>query len=718
MCFRIHTRGFLDTTLSAEIVLQGTIKEMGKPKKAKKRSTLFEKILARLLLVGVMPLAVLASVIFALVYLSYHSTNTAFENAILDVKTDEVTRSIRNDVNDFRFTIDPATAGADGVLNPSQQAALITRLFAAHADELEEISFLHAVPAVQTVPAGQETARCVRDSEAPDGYSCTILNLVEHPSVELRLREKSALFRRLTAGQAAMYVGSDEWTEDGIPTVVFGVPIVLELPDQEIISTIVAGRLRIGGLQDAFATTTLRGRGTVFLLDRTGLVLAHSSRKEFIRRDASSLFEVLRSEIRSDDSGGGFVAVTAIRPRLFAEGLSFTSVAPFIVEGALFFIVAEWPIVDAFIEVIFIGIFTLAVWLALLVVVWFVGRHFSRSIVTPIRAVERRAAQIGRGNFEERLKLETGDELEDLGESLNRMAEDLKRLEHVRNAETRARALAQAIAKEHQLEEEKDSLLATASHQFRTPVTALNWNIELLKEKKLPKDVNVLLDGISEHAKNLAAIAGDLLNATAFGAGYRAEPGEEPVDLAAVVDTAIEKYARRFREKNVTVMREKTTVPVLVRGNDTALRIAIEQLMDNAWIYSNDETSVSVSLSSDEKGQAPLRPDSAEAPTGEQGFEGQATLVLKDQGIGIPKDEQRYLFNPFFRAKNAIVKKNVGTGLGLFIANNIITGHAGTIKIESEEDEGTTVTVTLPGVQAAKQTGETEGLRGPGGPTS
>ena len=71
-------------------------------------------------------------------------------------------------------------------------------------------------------------------------------------------------------------------------------------------------------------------------------------------------------------------------------------------------------------------------------------------------------------------------------------------------------------------------------------------------------------------------------------------------------------------------------------------------------------------------------------------------LDVKDQGIGIPKDQQKFLFTKFFRARNAVHAQTEGSGLGLWIANEIMKQHNGVILFESEVDKGTTFTLQFP----------------------
>jgi len=84
---------------------------------------------------------------------------------------------------------------------------------------------------------------------------------------------------------------------------------------------------------------------------------------------------------------------------------------------------------------------------------------------------------------------------------------------------------------------------------------------------------------------------------------------------------------------------------------------------------------------------------------------------VKDEGIGIPKDQQQYLFTKFFRARNAILYQTEGSGLGLWIANEIIKRHKGKIMlIESAESKGTTFMVRLPTALHLMPKGKVEGL--------
>ena len=622
---------------------------MQKPETQKKRrTTLLKKISKRLRFVGLLPLIFLATFSLALLFISTRASNVLFEKTLLEQKRAEILRFVQQRVETFELFVnfdDVAPIGLE-----DQQFFLEGLL---NEDEhLLDVAIIQTITGSGYPRMGVETERCVRGDDG--GISCAVV---------LRDRVNDPPYQVAAGGST--YVGSVVW-ENAQPQLVIASDI-RNKPKTDIIGVIV-GVLDLTNMQTIFAEAGFGNSGSVYLTDQAGRVLAHSGGEAFLNRDAAGILELI------PESGA------RVLPAAFDDMAAFTTGLPVVVENQKWFLVAEWPWIDAFLGALLMaGVFAVFV-VALLLIVQFVGIRFARAIVKPIRTVQEGAIRIGRGDFSKRVVLNTNDELEDLGDALNEMATDLAQLQRVRVAETRAQALAVAIAKEHELEEEKDTLLATASHQFRTPVTALNWNIELLKRMKIPPEGKDLLMGLEVHAKNLATIASDLLNATAFGAGYRVEPDRAPADVNRAVEEALERFAGQIKDKQITVVKQLAEPPIMVRGSFAAIRIAMEHLVSNAILYSNDKGTITITLSMSETGEAKIK--------------------VADEGIGIPEDEQKHLFNPFFRAKNAIVKKNVGTGLGLFIVNNIFTGHGGRVLAESKEGEGTTIRAYLPGVQA------------------
>ena len=647
---------------------------------ARPRSSLYKKISKRLLAAGVLPLLVLTTFSLFLLLFVYRASNQSFEQALIDFRQEEVDRFVTETADTFRIFVDAKLLQAqDGVLTSAQQEQLIVNLMDIKVvredtdgdgnpeayPTLNDIAFLHTHTG-DALPVGSETARCIKDLAVDPPYRCAIAGSRTPGDIPLRDRSDDPAFLAGIDPERTTYVGDILW-EENVPSVVVSVPMRSRISGREVTVAVVAGELQLDSLQEQLAGAGFGESGVFYIADRSGRVIASS-------RGVSDRGRDVREAL-------GFVPEEGARiiPAALAEGQAFTLGSRLDADGdgeADWWLVAEWPVRDAFFPLITILLVAIPLLLLLLSVVAFLGIRLSRAIVQPIREVQQGAKRIGAGDFSQRLALHTDDELEELGEALNQMSDDLARFEQVRIAETRAQSLAVAVAKEHELEEEKDTLLSTASHQFRTPVTVLNWNIDLLKTMQLPKEAAPLLEGLSEHSKNLATIAADLLNATAFGAGYRAMPDAQPVDTSRIFNEALERFASELKRKRIAVIWELPPTPTLIRGSYAALRIALEHLVSNAVIYTPED------------GQVVLR---SKAPEG-----GLVALEVQDTGIGIPVDEQKHLFDAFFRASTAITMKNVGTGLGLYIVRNIVQGHGGEVRVTSAPGSGTTVTVLLP----------------------
>lgn len=599
-----------------------------------KHSTIFRKIFSRLFLAGILPLLAITGAGVTLLYFSYTESNERLEQTLLAQKRSEVDRFIRQTLETFEIFVG---YDADESISQQDQDFLLDGILRSN-NELRDVSFIATLGGNDG--RGIETARLVRGTTM----------------FTLRSRKDDAAY--LIASQGHAYISGVTW-DNAVAYVTIASPVRNK---NGTIVAVLSGELKLTRLQQLFQAASFGNGGTILLLDETGHVLAHSQDASLLNHDAASL------PVREEP----------FRAILTKKGLSagevLASSLPLANPRWLF--VAEWPVKDAFAPLISFILQIALVGILLIITLLVLATVQAREVVRPIRALQQFAQRIGRGEFWKPVQIRTRDELEELGESLTRMANDLARLQEVRSTEVRAQALAQAIEKEHELDEAKDVLLTTASHQFRTPVSVLNWNISLLKNMNLPKEAQDLVGGISEHTANLSMIASDLLNATAFGAGYVAQPGPEPLALGLLLDEAMKRYRQDAEKKALTITREYPELPTAVQGSYGALRILFEALVSNAITYTPQGGSI----------QAVVQ-DMQDGTVG---------VMLRDSGIGIPEKEQEYLFTAFFRASNAIVAKNVGTGLGLFVARNIAVGHGGTIRFASQEGKGSEFIIILP----------------------
>lgn len=638
-------------------------------KKEQKRSSIFRKVFGRLVLVGILPIITIAIAGGIILYLAYHQSAEDFEKTLLAQKRVEVDRYVRETLKSFELYINLADQ-SDLLTNCSLSELLEGYLLA--YPNLDEVSFIKTFPTslLSRERGTEELEQCYEESllahEQPSGKEMARI-VRDSPEHELRSFSNDGAYLQAREGRSSI-----SWVvwKNNIPVVRIMAPVrqqgSVEAADNLI--AVLTGELNLSGLQQFFQSSSFGREGAFYLLDEQGHVLAHSGAVAELFQDAAN--------VRDEASTSGSIITTTT----LSGKRSLVVAVPATLTKWTF--IAEWPVTDAFGPLI--NLLWQSAFIAVLLgaAIFLFSTRQAHEIVNPIRLLQAAAARIGRGELWGSIEVQTRDELQDLGESLQRMAGDLARLQEIRSTEVRAQALAQAVEKEQELDEAKDSLLTNASHQFRTPISVLNWNIDLLKTMQLPPDAAPLLEGIAEHAGNLSAIAGDLLNATAFGSGYVAQEGTAPVDLAQILNEVLDRYHIAAERKKLRVSRQFPETPLMVVGSYGALRILFEALVANAVTYTNEGGEIQVVVQE--------QPD------------GTIACSLRDTGIGIPKMDQDKLFTAFFRASNAIVAKNVGTGLGLFVARNIAAGHRGSIFVGSEEGKGTEFIVVLPRAENPK----------------
>lgn len=235
------------------------------------------------------------------------------------------------------------------------------------------------------------------------------------------------------------------------------------------------------------------------------------------------------------------------------------------------------------------------------------------------------------------------------------------------------------ITLEKEIDKVKTEFVFLASHQLRTPLTAINWYIELLQGSDAgtlnDKQKEFLLE-IDKGSKRMVALVNDLLNVS------RLETGRlkiEPIvtDLAAFIKDMLKEVESLIRAKGCQLSLEFPREKVLVKVDQMLLRQVIINLLTNAIHYSSvkKKGQVIVSLEVSLKGY---------------------TIKITDNGIGIPEEVQDRIFEKFFRADNARAVVADGTGLGLYLTRQIMEASGGKIGFESEINKGTTFYVTIP----------------------
>ncbi len=223
----------------------------------------------------------------------------------------------------------------------------------------------------------------------------------------------------------------------------------------------------------------------------------------------------------------------------------------------------------------------------------------------------------------------------------------------------------------------RNEFVATVSHELRTPMTSIAGFVELLEdcdEGPLTSGQVEFVDAIRRNSERLTALANDLLTVSSLEA-KRSEHQHVDLDLGTVVRVAQSALGPAISARQLTVSFELPPVPVLVHGDAAELEAMVVNLVGNALKFTKDGGWVHCEL---------------------RQVAGNARLEVSDNGLGIPRTEQRDLFTRFFRSSTAQEHAIQGTGLGLTIVDAIVRGHGGDISVESEHLEGSMFTVNLP----------------------
>jgi two-component system sensor histidine kinase MprB len=214
-------------------------------------------------------------------------------------------------------------------------------------------------------------------------------------------------------------------------------------------------------------------------------------------------------------------------------------------------------------------------------------------------------------------------------------------------------------------------LVADASHELRTPLTSLRTNIELLTMSDAdasslpPAARDEVMEDIRAQIEELTTLIGDL---TELARDEPVPPTVEPVDLADIVDHAVQRVRRRAP----AVTFEVFTRPWWVVGEAPALERAVTNLLDNAAKWSPDGGLVTVRLSD-------------------------GVLTVDDQGPGIPVDERAHIFDRFWRSADS--RTLPGSGLGLAIVRQVAERHAGSVQAAENVGGGARLVLKLPGAE-------------------
>jgi signal transduction histidine kinase len=276
----------------------------------------------------------------------------------------------------------------------------------------------------------------------------------------------------------------------------------------------------------------------------------------------------------------------------------------------------------------------------------------SRRVVAPVRAMTKASQRVAEGHYQERVQLSGEDELGQLAQSFNQMAQKLEQVESMRR-----------------------QLIGDISHELRTPLTAIKGSMEGLMDGVLPASSSTYQQ-IHNEAGRLERLVDDLQELSRVEAGsYQLEIS--PVSLPGMVESVFKRLEGPARQKGVLLASELTAgMPKVMADPDRLIQV-LTNLVGNAIQYSTEGGKVTISSRSTEK---------------------DVQVSVSDTGIGIPAEHLPHLFQRFYRVdKSRSRQAGGGSGIGLTIARHLVEAQGGSIRVESEgQGKGSSFTFSLP----------------------
>jgi signal transduction histidine kinase len=301
------------------------------------------------------------------------------------------------------------------------------------------------------------------------------------------------------------------------------------------------------------------------------------------------------------------------------------------------------------------------------------GVYLARSIARPVRDVASAATRLADGHLEQRLDVGGPGEVGELTRAFNAMAEKLERNRYELQAQN------EQLRESERL---KSELVSIVSHELRTPLASVLGFTSLLLTRDFDEETRQRYLGIVDaQARRLGSLIDDFLDARRLEQG-KLELNRERVELGALLrEQADLFYGQSDRHRlHVDIPAE----PLTVRGDRDRLAQVIGNLLSNAIKYS---------------------PDGGVVELVGEGDNGKVRVAVRDQGVGIPDDQQSQIFTRFFRG-DAAASGIGGTGLGLAVSREIVEAHGGRIGFTSAEQEGSTFWLELPAAaEHGKETG-------------
>lgn len=346
----------------------------------------------------------------------------------------------------------------------------------------------------------------------------------------------------------------------------------------------------------------------------------------------------------------------------YAENMLIVGVPLFKADGTVNgAVILNSPVrgVDEFLQRLYFYIGGLG--LAALLLTFFLVRRLASGITRPLRDMQEAAATMARGDYAIRVKADDGDEVGELGRSLNALAQELGRF----------------VASTARMEKLRRDFVANISHELRTPLTVIRGYTEALLDGTVqePREAEKYHRVMRDETVRLEGLINELLDLSRLQAEGTVMTMER-IPLAAIADSVVSLLAPRAEQAGVALTIE-TDGETAVNGNGDRLTQLLLILLDNALKFTSPGGKVTASV----------------VRSGDE-----VRLQVADTGSGIAREDMPFIWERFYKGDKSHGRTAAGTGLGLAIAREIVARHGARAEVESELGKGSTFTVHFPAV--------------------
>ncbi len=310
-----------------------------------------------------------------------------------------------------------------------------------------------------------------------------------------------------------------------------------------------------------------------------------------------------------------------------------------------------------------VSIVIVAALIAFMLLSWFTNR----SITTTVKKLTTAAEKIGKGQFSF-VDIDSKDELGLFADTFNTMTQNIKATQESLEIE---------LEKTKKLDRQKTEFLSIAAHQLRTPMSGIKWLVNMVVEGdlgKVSKEAEEQLGKGLENIDRMVALINSLLDVSQIEM-QKTEFNIVAADMVEITQGLIEEFDHNAQDGGIKLVCEHEAKVVPAKADIEKIKMAIRNLLDNAIKYTPKKGKVTTRVSQNDT---------------------DIIIEVIDTGHGIPDDEQDRIFSKFYRGSNIQTVEADGSGLGLFVVQQIIEQHGGDITFESTVGKGTTFRIELP----------------------